>query len=127
MSSELIEAVRAGDLDKARALLAAGAAVDACDEAGRTPLMHAAHAGNLPLVVALLTAGADVNASAEGGWTAASLAVYNAEARRGFADKDRELAFDGGSGGQRFAQLGRCAAQKFFMQLGQLAGQHDLA
>jgi len=91
MSSELIEAVRAGDLDKARALLAAGAAVDACDEAGRTPLMHAAHAGNLPLVVALLTAGADVNASAEGGWTAASLAVYNAEARRGFADVVRAL------------------------------------
>jgi ankyrin repeat protein len=58
MSSELIEAVRAGDLDKARALLAAGAAVDACDE---------------------------------GGWTAASLAVYNAEARRGFADVVRAL------------------------------------
>ena len=84
MSSELIEAARAGDLDKARSLLAAGAAIDARDETGRTPLMLAAHAGNLSLVAALLAAGADVNASADGGWTAISLAVYNAEAKRGF-------------------------------------------
>ncbi len=91
MSSELIEAVGAGDLGKARTLLVAGAVVDARDDAGRTPLMLAAHAGNLPLVEALLAAGADVNASAEGGWTATSLAVYNAEAKRGFAEVVRTL------------------------------------
>jgi len=86
MSSDLIEAARAGDLDKARSLLASGAAIEARDESGRTPLMLAAHNGNLPLVAALLAAGADANASAEGGWTATSLAVYNAEAKRGFAE-----------------------------------------
>jgi ankyrin repeat protein len=86
MSSELIEAARAGDLDKTRSLLTAGAAIDTRDETGRTPLMLAAHAGNRSLVAALLAAGADVDASADGGWTAISLAVYNAEAKRGFAD-----------------------------------------
>jgi ankyrin repeat protein len=86
MSSELIEAARTGDIDKARSLLAAGAAIDARDETGRTPLMLAAHAGNRSLVAALLAAGADVDASDDGGWTAISLAVYNAEAKRGFAD-----------------------------------------
>jgi hypothetical protein len=50
---------RADELDAAAALLiGAGAAVDALDEEGATPLHVAAAAGNVPLVRRLLAAGA---------------------------------------------------------------------
>ncbi len=86
MSAGLIEAVKAGDIDAVRGLLAAGADVNSRDGEGSTLLMLAAHAGNLAMVSALLEAGAEVNASDERGWTALMKAAYNADLDRGFAD-----------------------------------------
>jgi ankyrin repeat protein len=86
MSAEIIEAVRAGDIDSTRHLLAAGADVATRDSGGATLLMTAAHSGNLPLVKILIEAGADVNASDELGWTPLMKAAYNPDLDRGFAD-----------------------------------------
>ncbi len=86
MSTELIAAVKTGDRAAVQRMLAAGADVDARDEAGATPLMLAAHAGDLPMVQLLLGSGADVNASDERGWTALVKAVYNTELKRGSAE-----------------------------------------
>jgi ankyrin repeat protein len=86
MSAELLEAVRACDIDSACKLLSSGANVDARDSEGSTLLMLASHAGNLPMVKALIEAGAAVNAGDERGWTPLMKAAYNAELDRGFAD-----------------------------------------
>ncbi|MGA8863029.1 MAG: ankyrin repeat domain-containing protein [Gallionella sp.] len=86
MSAELIEAVRAGDLDSVRSMLAAGADVNSRDSEGSTLLMLASHAGNLAMVLALIGAGAQVNACDERGWTPLMKAAYNADLDRGFAD-----------------------------------------
>ena len=59
---DLIAAAAANDLASLRMLLDKGAAVEAKDEAGRTPLMWAAGNGNLKAVELLLARGADVNA-----------------------------------------------------------------
>ena len=91
MSAELIQAVRIGDIDAARRMLAAGADVNSRDGEGSTLLMIAAHTGNLNMVRALLEAGADVKASDERGWTALMKAAYNAEQDRGFADVTQVL------------------------------------
>jgi uncharacterized protein len=91
MSQELLEAIAAGDPDRASALLAAGADANGRDDAGATPLMRAAHAGNLAMVRTLLAAGADVNAADALGWTALMKAVYNADLDRGFADVAQAL------------------------------------
>lgn len=91
MSAELVEAVKAGDINTARSLLTAGADVNSRDSEGSTLLMLAAHAGNLAMVSALLEAGAEVNASDERGWTALMKAAYNAELDRGFADVAQAL------------------------------------
>ena len=86
MSAELLEAVKAGDIETARSLVAAKADVNSRDSEGSTLLMLAAHAGNLAMVSALLDAGAEVNASDERGWTALMKAAYNPDLDRGFAD-----------------------------------------
>lgn len=86
MSAELLEAVRSGDVDSARRMLAAGADVNFRDGEGATLLMLASHAGDLSMVRALIEAGADVNASDERSWTPLMKAAYNAEQNRGFAD-----------------------------------------
>lgn len=86
MPETLFDAVAAGDVDRVRALLAAGADRNARNAEGATALMLAAHAGNLGLVNALIEAGADVNALDERGWGPLSRAVYNADLDRGFAD-----------------------------------------
>jgi uncharacterized protein len=91
MTSELIAAVKLGDLTAVQRLIAAGADSNARDEDGATALMLAAHAGQLPLVAALLAAGADVNVNDALGWTALSKSVYNAELKRGFADVSAAL------------------------------------
>ena len=53
MSAELLEAVKSGDVDSARRMLAAGADVNSRDGEGATLLMMAAHAGNLPMVIGI--------------------------------------------------------------------------
>jgi ankyrin repeat protein len=55
----LHEAATAGDVAAIERLLAAGAAIDARDEAGRTPVMAATHARQAEAVRALFAAGAD--------------------------------------------------------------------
>ncbi|MGC2517788.1 MAG: ankyrin repeat domain-containing protein [Burkholderiales bacterium] len=91
MSTELLEAVRTGDVERTRQMLAAGADIQSRDGEGATLLMLAAHAGNLPLVRALIDAGAEVNASDERGWTPLMKAAYNAELDRGFAQVAQAL------------------------------------
>lgn len=91
MPETLLDAVGAGDVDRARRLLAAGADCNARNADGATALMLAAHAGRLDLVNALLAAGADVNATDGRGWGALMKAAHNAELDRGFADVAQAL------------------------------------
>lgn len=55
----LLAAAGAGNMARVRALLEAGAAVDAADEDGMTPLMAASMAGSIEVVEHLLERGAD--------------------------------------------------------------------
>lgn len=60
--TDLHRAAAAGRTDDIRALLAAGAAVDARDGQGRTPLLIATYANRVEAARLLIEAGADVNA-----------------------------------------------------------------
>ena len=91
MSNELLRAAETGDVDHARALLAAGADCNARNSDGASALMLAAHAGNLAMVSVLLDAGADVNAADALGWGPLTKAVYNPDLDRGFADVVQSL------------------------------------
>lgn len=76
MAGELHTAARAGDVERVRALLKAGAAVSAPDTLGGTALHDAAWSGHVEVVTVLLAAGADVNARhVEGGSTPLHYAV----------------------------------------------------
>ena len=63
----LNRAVQAGDRDRVRALLDAGAKVDEPDFLGQTPLLFAVSKGDEDLVVLLWRQGAAVNHPASGG------------------------------------------------------------
>ena len=52
MSTELLETVRAGNIERARQILASGADINSRDSEGSTLLMLASHAGDLPMVIA---------------------------------------------------------------------------
>lgn len=75
----LMWAVAAGQTEAARALLAAGAAVNAASTAGFTPLMFAARAGRPELGGLLLAAGARINDASKDGATALHVAVVRGQ------------------------------------------------
>ena len=89
-ASELIDAAKAGDLTHAKDLIGRGAAINAADRRGFTPLMWAAAGGNLEIVKILLEAGAAVERRATDGTTALMLASAN-----GFTETVRALVVRG--------------------------------
>ena len=76
----LIAAVRGGDIEAVRGLLAQGAEVDAPAGDGSTALQWAVHESRLEIVELLLDAGAEVTATNRYGVGAASLAAENGNA-----------------------------------------------
>jgi uncharacterized protein len=75
VNREWLEATTAGNVARVRALLDAGADIDALDEHGQTALMNAAHRGDAALVQALASRGAQLNHTAKYRLTALMLAV----------------------------------------------------
>ena len=76
INDELVSAVMANDLDRAKAAIARGADVNAkALGVDMTPLIVAASAGGQPMVEWLLEKGADVNAANKAGQTALILAA----------------------------------------------------
>jgi imidazolonepropionase-like amidohydrolase len=69
-----------GDAARVEALLARGAAVDARDSTGLTPLMAASYAGHAPTVAALVRGGAAVDAVNRDGQTSLVMAAYEGHA-----------------------------------------------
>jgi len=83
LNAALRAAVGTSHANMVRALLAAGASVDAKDDKGRTALMEAASVRKLENVRLLLAAGADVNAKDQHGATALNAVV------RGWGDSEQ--------------------------------------
>ena len=73
----LVFAARQGDVESARALLDAGAAVNQTTEYGWTPLLAAVHNRHYRLAMVLLERGADPGLANQGGWTPLYLATDN--------------------------------------------------
>jgi len=73
----LIFAAREGDIESAKALLDAGAKINAPSEYGWTPLLTAVNNRNYKLAAMLLERGADPNIANKGGWTPLYLATDN--------------------------------------------------
>jgi uncharacterized protein len=86
MSTELFDAVLAGDLNNISALLQDGIDCNSSNEEGTTALMLAAGNGRLKIVEALIESGANVNATDAQGWTALMKAIYNYELDQGFPE-----------------------------------------
>lgn len=84
--TSLLQAIAAGDVHGARALLAAGADCNVRDRDGVTALTLAAQGGDLAMVKLLLEFGADANARDRLGWGPLAKAIYNADLERGFPD-----------------------------------------
>ncbi len=89
-NTDLIEAVKAGELARARELLTHGMSVHAGDRRGFTPLLWAAATGNVVLVRQLLDSGAAVDQQARDGTTPLLLAAAN-----GFTEVVRALVSRG--------------------------------
>ena len=73
----LIFAAREGDIESAKALLDAGAKINAPSEYTWTPLLTAVNNRNYKLAAMLLERGADPNIANKGGWTPLYLATDN--------------------------------------------------
>ena len=103
--ADLIESAKSGDLARTRDLLSRGAAVNAVDRRGFTPLTWAAASGNMDMVRLLLESGAAVERRATDGTTALMVASAN-----GFTEIVRALLVRGSDvtaarGGIRARQL----------------------
>ncbi len=86
MTTELFNAVSAGDLDQAHSLLQNGADLNCRNDEGMTLLMRAAGLGKLDIVEMLLQMGANVQEKDAQGWTALMKALFNHELNRGFPE-----------------------------------------
>jgi hypothetical protein len=97
-------AIRGGDVETVRAMLANGADVDARDRHGQTALMIAAHHGHRDLVQTLVDAGAALNTTAKYHLTALMLAIIGGHAliARALIDAGADLDVRG-SGAPGFA------------------------
>jgi ankyrin repeat protein len=97
-------AVTRGDVATVRALLRAGAEVDARDRHGQTALMLAAHRGYREMVEILVEGGADLNVTAKFSLSALMLAITagHAEVARVLARAGADLRVTG-SGAPGFA------------------------
>ena len=105
-STALLFAARNGDVETARALVAAGADVDDTAAAGASALVIAAHSGHGPFGIYLLEQGADPNA-ADAGYTALHAAILRgqaglAEALLGYG-ADLNALVERGTPGRRFS------------------------
>ena len=69
------EAIRSGDIGRVRALVEAGANINALDEHGQTALMNAVYWGNFDIAKLLVDRGAELNHTAKLRLTALYLAV----------------------------------------------------
>ena len=75
---DLCNAIKNNDIQKTRELISRGAAINAKNSNGRTPLMEAAVRGYTETAKFLIGVGADINAKSNKGETALSLASsYN--------------------------------------------------
>ena len=97
-------AVTRGDVETVRALLRAGAEVNARDHRGQTALMLAAHRGFREMVEILVEGGADLNVTAKFNLSALMLAIIagHAEVARVLARAGTDLRVKG-SGAPGFA------------------------
>jgi membrane protease YdiL (CAAX protease family) len=77
LNDQFIQAVKDGQLDKVKALLAKGANVNTSDKDGLTPLMHAADQGNMEAAKVLIEKGGYVDAKSQEGATALMFAVQS--------------------------------------------------
>lgn len=79
LTQRLVEVSSAGDADRVRELLEAGAAVDGADEYGRTALIEASRHNDVAVITAILETGeANVNlARLTDGWTPLITAAYH--------------------------------------------------
>ncbi|MGD0499008.1 MAG: ankyrin repeat domain-containing protein [Bryobacteraceae bacterium] len=75
--ADLLRAARQGDTPRVRALLDAGAGLEARDKNGRTPLLCAAEQGHADTVRLLLDRGAESGARDREGLTAYGLALFS--------------------------------------------------
>jgi uncharacterized protein len=72
----LLAAANSGDMGTVVMLLERGAAINARNDEGATPLMLASSAGNIAIMKLLLLKGAEVNAASDEGITALTKAVF---------------------------------------------------
>lgn len=75
----LFDATASGYTEMVTQLIATGAAVDATDARGKTPLMTAAYRGHAEIARALIAAGADIHGCDDHGNTALIYATYYAQ------------------------------------------------
>ena len=76
-STALLGAIKKGEAESVRRLLAAGASANAVLSSGRTPLIEAAEQGQIDIARLLIEAGADLNAVQRGWGTALETAERN--------------------------------------------------